>query len=207
MFKNLRIGIRLGVGFGVVLLLMAIVTALSYTRLHLLAKQLDVVVNDKFPKTVWSNDIIDNVNLIARASRNALLLKDPNEANKELERIAEARKLVAERLAQLQKAAASDTEKKLLDETVALRQVFVADGDKFITMVKDRNIEAARPFLLTVMRKSQLDYMNSVEKLIDYQTELMEKAGKDAEKLADDSGVLIVSLALLAFAIGAALAY
>ncbi|MBK8385447.1 MAG: hypothetical protein IPL11_07185 [Candidatus Accumulibacter sp.] len=59
------------------------------------------MVRDKFPKTVWAKEIVDNVNVIARALRNVLLLKNPEAASKELDRVIEARRNVNERLARL----------------------------------------------------------------------------------------------------------
>jgi hypothetical protein len=54
------------------------------------------MVRDKFPKTVWANEIVDNVNVIARALRNVLLLKNPDAASKELDRVIEARRNINE---------------------------------------------------------------------------------------------------------------
>jgi methyl-accepting chemotaxis protein len=98
-FKNLGIGTRLGVGFAIVLLLMVVQAVISYSRMATLQYEIDDMVRDKFPKTVWANDIVDNVNVIARALRNVLLLKNPEAASKELDRVIEARRNVNERLA------------------------------------------------------------------------------------------------------------
>jgi len=73
MFKNLKIGIRLGIGFGFVLVLLLAIATLSYIRVSGLNGEIHGLVNETFPKTVAANDIIDQVNLAARATRNALL--------------------------------------------------------------------------------------------------------------------------------------
>ena len=72
MFKNLGIGTRLGVGFAIVLVLMVVQAVISYSRMATLQNEIDDMVRDKFPKTVWAKEIVDNVNVIARAYMGAL---------------------------------------------------------------------------------------------------------------------------------------
>ena len=88
MFKNLKIGVRLGIGFGLVLTLLIVIASLAYLRVGALNDEIRDLVNDKFPKTVLANDIVDNVNVIARVTRNVALLKDPEQIKGEVARIA-----------------------------------------------------------------------------------------------------------------------
>ncbi len=62
MFKNLKIGVRLGIGFGFVLILLAVISGLAYTRLVALNSEIEDMAGDKFVKTVQANDIIDAIN-------------------------------------------------------------------------------------------------------------------------------------------------
>ena len=80
MFKNLKIGVRLGVGFGLVLMLLIVVSSLAYQRLGVLNGEINDLVRDKFPKTVQANDIINEVNVVARITRNAILAATPEAA-------------------------------------------------------------------------------------------------------------------------------
>ncbi len=202
MFKNLKIGMRLGLGFGIVLLLMAILSVIGYSRVQMLNHEMDDMVKDKFPKTIWANDIIENVNIVARSARNVLLIKNPDEVKKEFERISEARKVVSERFAQLEKTITSETGKKLIADALNLRKEFIADLDKFTEIARSGKTEEATAHLLSEVRKSQLDYMTSINKLTDFQTDLMKQAGEQADKAADQAATLILTLALAAFVIG-----
>ena len=206
MFKNLKIGMRLGIGFGIVLVLMAILAALSYSRVALLNHEMDDMVQDKFPKTVWANDIIENVNIVARSARNVLLIKDPDEVKKQFERIAEARKVVSERFAQLEKTITSETGKKLMADSLALRKEFVADIDKFTEIVRSGKSEEATAHLLSEVRKSQNDYMASIVRLTPRPKLLMKNSFYEADKSADQAQVLILTLSLAALVIGAGFA-
>ncbi len=92
MFANMKIGVRLGVGFAVTLILLIAIAVISYTRLGALNTEIENMVSDKFPKTVLANEAVDQINITARAIRNALLVKTPEEAQKELDRLMAARK-------------------------------------------------------------------------------------------------------------------
>ena len=69
--KIMKLGLRLGVGFGIVLILMLTLGAISYARLGELDKEIDGMVTVQFPKTVQANNVIDAINAIARHLRNA----------------------------------------------------------------------------------------------------------------------------------------
>jgi hypothetical protein len=84
---NFKIGARLSIGFGFLVLLLVAMAVLGITRLSGLNEQMDEVINDKYPKTVLANDIIKNVNVIARSSRNVLLMTDVDDVGKEMQTI------------------------------------------------------------------------------------------------------------------------
>ena len=114
MFKNLKIGVRLGFGFGFVLVLLTVISALSYLRVGQLSTEVSLMVNDRFPKTVLANDMVDAVNVIARAMRNMLLEKKEEAIKKEVDRIEAQRKIIGERLEKLTATIKSDKGKEVL---------------------------------------------------------------------------------------------
>ena len=70
MLNNLKIGVRLGIGFAVTLALLITVATVSYVRIAALNTEIEGMVDEKFPKTVQANDIVDAINAIASASCN-----------------------------------------------------------------------------------------------------------------------------------------
>jgi methyl-accepting chemotaxis protein len=93
---NMKLGVRLGLGFAVVLALTMIMAVVSYVRLARAERRIENMVTDKFPKTVMANDAVDQINITARAIRNAMLVKSPEEAQKEIDRLMDARKKTGE---------------------------------------------------------------------------------------------------------------
>jgi methyl-accepting chemotaxis protein len=207
MFKNLKIGVRLGAGFGMVLALMAIIAGIAFTRLAMLNHEIEDMVKDKFPKTIWANDIIDNVNQIARSSRNMLLMKREEDIKKEEQLIAAARKKNAEAYDKLEKNIHSEAGKKLLSAASEKRKEFNADLDKFDKLIEQHNKDEALEYLMVELRKTQLGYMDSILKLIDFQTELMNKAGEDADTAAVDAQRLVMMLFGFALVLGIGFAW
>jgi CHASE3 domain sensor protein len=65
----MKICTRLGAGFGLVLLL-AIIVGVSYTRLNDLSGDIEEITRDRMVKVQMANDIMENTLIMARAARN-----------------------------------------------------------------------------------------------------------------------------------------
>ena len=69
MFNNLKIGVRLGLGFAFVLLLLAAISILSITRINELNSGIDELADGRIPKIVLADEMALNVQNIGRAVR------------------------------------------------------------------------------------------------------------------------------------------
>ena len=206
MFNNLKVGQRLAMGFGLVLALLAIISVTAYLRISQINTGISDVVNDKFPKTIYANNIIDNINVIARALRNSLLVK-PEDVSKELDRVKEARKVILENFDKLEKAIRSEEGKKALAVALDARKAYVGDQEKFIELAGAGKRAEAIEHLIEHMRKSQGDYIKAVNALIDFQSDLMKKTGEEAGHLAAQTQMLILVLGLAAASIAIGFAW
>ena len=198
---------RLGLGFAGVLLLMAVIAGLSIYRMNGLLLNIDDMVNDKFPKTVWANNVINNINVIARAMRNTLIVKDKDIIDKELERIREARKNIKANLDKLDEHIKTVEGKVLLQAIFDARLPYIAAQDQFIGLAGEGKQDEAARYLLTDVRKLQTTYFDAVANLIDYQTRLMEKSGIQAKDVVNLSGNIIKILAIISLLLGCMAAY
>ncbi|MBC2731912.1 methyl-accepting chemotaxis protein [Thiobacillus sp.] len=203
MFSNMKIGMRLGLGFGLVVILMAIIAFLAITRLANLNNQIELIVNDRYPKTVWANDIVQNINIVARSTRNALLLNNPAQAEKELERLGTARAVIVDRLEKLEQTIKSDEGKAKLAAVKQARAQYVASQDKFVKYLGEGKQADARVHLVGEMRQTQRAYFDAIASLIEYQGKLMETSGKEATDLYLATRTLIFIIAGIALALAA----
>ncbi|OHC83854.1 MAG: histidine kinase, partial [Sideroxydans sp. RIFOXYB12_FULL_59_6] len=201
MFKDMKIGMRLGMGFGLVLILLTVISVVSYLRVGQINGEIDDMVEDKFPKTVIANEIINQINVIARALRNSALVSKPEDVQKELARVEEARQLIVAGFEKLDKIILSEDGKKALAKALEGRRVFVADQNKFLELQKAGKREEAIELMVNVMRKSQGDYINAMNELIAFQSDLMKTGGEHANNLADQTQSLVLILGLSAIVI------
>jgi methyl-accepting chemotaxis protein len=202
MFKNLGIGTRLGLGFGFVLVLLISVCSLAYIRVGELNAQVDNMVNDKFPKTVWANDIVDQINLMARIMRNSLLVKQAD-IQKELDRLPAARKAIDENIGKLEKTVRSEAGKMGFAKLVDARKAYEVDQAKFFEFIKAGKREEGIDFMMTILRKSQAAYMAAIDELIKHQSDSMKKSGAESLAAATQTQTLVVILGLAATVLSA----
>jgi methyl-accepting chemotaxis protein len=205
--KNLKIGVRLGIGFAVVVILLIAISTIAYLRLGVVNTEIENMVEDKAPKTALANEAVGQINITARALRNAMLLKSPEEGKKEIDRLMEARRKTGEIFEKLEKGITSEEGKKVLGRALEARKISVADQNLAIDAYKAGKKDEATELLVTKVRKTQGDYLKAVADLIDFQTGLMNKAGKEADDAAESGRQLILLLAGIAVALAVAMAW
>ena len=198
MLKNLSIKVRLLAGFGIVMFLSALLAVIALISIRNINGDIERIVNDRWPKTVQANNIIDNVNVVARALRNAIILEDAEMVKKELDRIPEAIKVVTENLDKLEKAINSDKGKQLLNDLKGKRTAYRDDLTKAMELIKGGKKKEAGLYLVNTLRKTQSAYFAATEDLIKYQSQLMDDAGKDAAGKAKKTLIVIIVLILAA---------
>jgi len=204
MFKNMKIGTRLALGFGVLIALLLIIVATSMRNMSGMATATEDIVTDKYPKTVLANDIDGNINQIALSMRDLLFIKDPDDLAREQAKIQDARKAIGETLDKLDKTIQSEKGKELLKGIVDTRLKYVAGEDRYLKLLADKQNDQAEAFLLGNMRPLQDSYIGAVHNLVHYQHELMVDGGRASEDEYHSARSLSIALGLgaLLIAIG-----
>ena len=200
---NMNIGTRLRCAFAVLTVLLLVTAGLGLLRLSALDERMRGVVDDEYPKTVLANDIIKQVNLIARASRNLLLMTEPQQLAQERETIAKASARTEKLLGELERAIASGKGKELMQAVTGARGVFNAGRDRVLALLDEGRRDEATSLLLQTVRADQLRYMVSLENLISHQHDRMQEAGQlvRAEYLAARAMLLALGVAAIAFSV------
>ncbi|MDA8338230.1 MAG: MCP four helix bundle domain-containing protein, partial [Nitrospiraceae bacterium] len=206
-FKNMKIGTRLVLGFGMLIMLMLVIAFTGVTRLASIDKQLDVIVHDRYPKTVWANNIIDGVNRIARSMRNILIMDDKNSVIKEIEGIRESRKNIGENVDKLERTIKSEKGKEIMKAVKDLRSAYINEQEGFMKLIENGKKDEAKTLLLTKIRPVQLSYMDAVDKLIKFQNDLMETGGKEAKQEYLNARNLMIILGVIALAMAVAIIF
>ena len=207
MFKNLNIGVRLGIGFLFVQVLMLVLGIIAYSRFDTIDEGTEMLINDRYPKTVAANKIIGGINVTARGLRNLLLDTHVDRNKAEMNRIAEQRKLIDDELTALDKSIKSEKGRDLLKKIVDTRATYRVPQGKVLELLATGKREAAVEVLLTEVRAAQSDYVKAVEALITFQDKLMRETGNEADALIGATKTLIITLIIAAFVLGTLFAW
>ena len=206
MLSNLKIGLRLSIGFAAALLLMLVVAFLGVTRVGELQGNIADLVKDKNVKTKLANDLVDEVGAIGRFQRNQLIFKDnPKEIENAANNARKSRENIGKILGELQKFQYSDKGKTTLGEVTKQRERYVGLQAKFTEAVVAVKWDQAMA-VFAEMRPAYNEYVKAITAFIDLQTETAEKIGADAEALAVSTRNLIIGTALGALLLGIVLA-
>ena len=198
MLKNLKIGVRLGVGFAITLALLIVISVISYSRLTSLNSEIDNLVNDRFPKSVHTGNVKDNIEVIGKHLRNAYIFEGA-ERQKALEKVVETRAQIVTDLEWLEKRITSEKGKELLSKVKTSRAVYVQSQEKMIELIKTgAKREEVVALLQGPLFTSQEAYIQQVKELDDFQTQLVEKSGKDADEMVAATEHLILILGAVA---------
>lgn len=207
MFANMKLAVRLGLGFAATLLLLVIISVVSFTRLNTLNHEIENLVNDKYPKTIDAIDVIRAMNQVAQLNRNLLLINDTAELQSQYARITEQRKIITENVDSLEAKITSDEGKKLVKTMIDTRAAYAVVLEKYLALVKNGERDAALKLLYGDMRPVTDTYLKAIRNLVDFQDELMKKAGKQADELASATQNLIVILGSMAALLSALLGW
>ena len=204
--KNMKIGIRLGLGFLLVVLLLAIVATIGTARLGALNSSTSLIVNDRAPKIVTTHNIIVDVTNVATATRNVLLTTDQGLIKAELDTIAAARKTIGEGMDTLDKTMRTVKGRELLKNITDTRQKYVDALNGFQKLFGEGKRDEAAHMLMNGMRTAQLAYLDSLDKMIDFQTDMMKLAGTEAEASYQSGRTLMLGLTAAAIVLAALIA-
>ena len=196
--SNMKIGLRLAIGFGIVLVFLLVMGIFSINRLSFINDQVQKVTDDRWPKARALAEVKDNVNIIARALRNMILTTDAAEDQKEKKRILEAREAIGKKLEELNKTIKSTEGKAMMAKLQEKRAEYIKAQNKIIELTENKKDDEARVELFGSVRKTQSEYFTAIDEIISYQGNLMEKAGDEVEASVKTTRNLTITILILA---------
>jgi methyl-accepting chemotaxis protein len=205
--KNLKIGARLGLGFGLTLLLLVIVSIIGSIRTNNLEDSIRDVVDDKNVKVAIGHAMINAVTSFGLYHRNILIDKDPAVVTSELARGAEVRTAFLANLKKLDEMPLNEREKALIENITKARGAFVAVYQRFEEAVREYDWDRAQREFDGDYRPSYDAYIAEVNKFIDYLSEQAAATGEEAERIATQTIWMFISLTVVAVLIGLGLAF
>jgi methyl-accepting chemotaxis protein len=198
--NRMRIGRRLALSYGVLVVLLIIIGSYGATSANRLAKDLDRTANLSLVKIAAANMLESNVNIIARASRDLLLLDEARQIKKEKTAIDVALQDSEKQLLGMFGAPENTQEVDLINQVKTSQAKFFASVSKFRSVQKDGSPDEARESLITDVRPAQQAYQDGLKGLVELQFQSARALAVEGGEVARKSVLvtaLLVSIAVL----------
>ncbi len=203
----MKIGLRLGLGFGLIIVLMLVIGTFAISRLSRLNENVGELVTDRWPKTVLANQIIDHINIVARNLRNAILSDDPNEIRQYLKEVSDAKGIISQKLEKLKEIIFREQAKEILKKIFNARGTYLEVQSDIVRLIESGNKEQAKSDLFSKLQPVQSNYFAAVNDLIAYQGKLTNESGEEARKCYTSSRNMIILLLAGSFLLALILMY
>ncbi len=197
-YPHLRIGQRLALGYGLVILLLIAMTLVGIARLGALSRTTDDALREKYPNTLTVNEVIGELGAIARAMRNTLIMSEPEQIKAQLDDIVSAKRKMAGLLEQLNQRVRDPRGREILQQIEIIRSAYIVNQEEFIALLAEGRRGEAKNLLLVDLNPYQNDYFRALGQLLRNESALMEQAGDEIR--ASYRRARTVMLGLTAFA-------
>ncbi|WGG50591.1 methyl-accepting chemotaxis protein [Rugamonas sp. DEMB1] len=206
-FADLKIGMRLGGGFGLVMLLMVAMAAAGIWRLQAVGQLSEEMVGSAMLKerltAEWHNLIsVSGVRVLAYA-KNA----EQAESKAESDKAAATRARVNEIQKQLEPMLVSEQEKTLLEAVTGVRKQYAATRDQVFKLKKGGDIDGTRKLVDDKLEPQFIAYLANVEKIGQYEAGVGRALAAQVQEQYHQGQTFLLALAGGALLLGSWFAY
>lgn len=206
MLNQLKVSSRLIAAFSVLITLMLAILLIATNQLKQQAKQIDIIVNDRMPKMVASEQMIKNTLDMGRQIRNLILVNTTQERAAVQENIALLRKNNTEQLEQLDKTLTSNTSRTILKKIMESRKL-VGSFYGRIFELSESDRDAARKLILGEFIKTNDQLIADIQELANYEKERMAQQHAEAEETSSSAMRIVIGIAVFATLLSVLIAY
>ncbi|CDG82184.1 methyl-accepting chemotaxis protein [Janthinobacterium agaricidamnosum] len=200
----MKIGTRLGLGFGIVVLLLVMVAAISTAYIKRMNSATEAILNDRYVKVMTAKSIQQQVDSQARYLRNAVIGgNDAAEVAAALAQVEDSVKKNNELMAQLKAMINTAKGQELFGVMADGREAYGQARGRVVKLIQDGKIEQAGHFLLKDLLPSQAAFFGALNAMVSFQHGVMKTDGDQA--LGDGAFAVTMTLALSAAAALAAI--
>ncbi|MBI3562452.1 MAG: MCP four helix bundle domain-containing protein [Gammaproteobacteria bacterium] len=204
---NMKIGLRLGLGFALVLALMVTLAVLGLSRMAYIKDKLDYITSDSVVKVDYVRNMQESVLERAIVARNIVLATDKEAIEKEFLRLEKAREAYRTNAEALTKIIKSEQAKALLAKAADSQSTARPLIDKVVEFGRANKTADATKVLFKEVRPIQISWRETLNELLKFQQDKMRKDTEEAHAAYDSAKTLVLTLAVLAVVLGAVIAW
>lgn len=208
---SLTLAQRLGIGFGVIVLLLVVVTLLGVHRVGVMDQTLTSVNEGATEKQRFAINFRGSVHDRAIAIRDAVLVTSPQALERHLADVDELDAFYQEAARGMDRLfserGATEEERRLLERIQAIEQTTLALTAELVEQLYAGERELARRFLLEEVSAAYTDWLASINAFIDHKEAVIQSDVSLVQEIAGTFGQTMVVFALLAAAASALIAW
>lgn len=204
---NTKIGVRLGVAFGLILILLCCIAFAGFNRVQSLGEVANELANTRYQRVAIANNMRYYAVDLSQLVRNIIIVDDPIKKAEFKKDYDIARQKINANI----DIAASMYKLTQSQELVAVirsaAQQYLSFSDDVVALgLADKHVEATE-LLLGPRYKEQENYLEAIKKLAAYQESRMMKSGNEAIAEKDNALILLVTLSTVAVLLAALLGW
>ncbi len=205
--NDLKIGVRLGIGFVLILILLAITTAVGIFKMSDLNDATDTIVKQNWVKAKLSNYALDNARgSIARVFEIAASTDDAQTATA-LQRLQANTAALDDALAKIQPLLLTPEGKARNSAAKEIRNRYVADYEKVLSLLKENNRDEAAKLAYGDTYKAMHELSDVLRAEITAQETQFEAAGEKSTETYHAARNEMLIIGMIAIAAGLVLAF
>jgi methyl-accepting chemotaxis protein len=207
MFKNMKVGAKLGLGFGVVLVLMVVIAAMGMLGMKHSNAQLEDIVGDNMHKMELVGTMSDSVYIVSRIIRTLVLLDDVEAMKVEKAKLEAARENYNKAVAALEQLPASEKGHAIRAKIKAAATAARSANDKVIELALANNDAEARQVLMKDAAPLVKAWQDALDENTILQSENSKQAVKDAADNYAAASTQMMTLSAVAVLLGMTIAF
>jgi len=201
-FRNMKIGLRLGVGFGLILLLLAIITLVGNSSMRKIQDDMNHILNVNYACIELAYDMLDSMAAISRETRDILLLDDNTARLECKKKIEAARTKYNKDFAKLKELDNTAEGKALLAKVEETIETAKPSNNKVIELGLNNKTAQAIPVITKEAMPGMAAIEDSLKEVVQYQKERSTIRLNQAEQVYANTRMLMFLIGGIAIGLG-----
>ncbi|NVN89277.1 MAG: methyl-accepting chemotaxis protein [Desulfuromonadales bacterium] len=201
-FTHMKIGLKLGLVFGFVLLMLAMLIGVGLYSTQKVNQSVEEIAKGSYLKTMYATQSDKALTDLQVSIRMLALLKDQDAIMKEKQKIDEARKRYREAMHNLENIEKSTKGLKLIEAAKAVISPAAAVNNKVIDLVLAHRQDEAVNLLVTEGASLNQKIVDAFDEQLKYQQEGVEAASKKAETVYTKTKYTLLITGVISFILG-----